>query len=109
MFHCYPKANWLLIGLFPTVLWLKWWLTNSLWSSNDTWLGLLFIGGALLEQINYYYYQLMYDNRYDLTYLRRYRQLHQGNIGKALAQLSAHPTGKQPPEPAAEPFRPNCR
>jgi len=88
-FRRFKWVNWLLIGLFPIVLWLKWWLTGSLWSSNDTWYGLLFIGGALLEQINYYYYyQLMYDTKYDWTYLRTHRRLRQGSIGKALAQLS---------------------
>ncbi|MCK4470766.1 MAG: hypothetical protein KAW49_03170, partial [Anaerolineae bacterium] len=53
-FRRFKWVNWLLIGLFPVVLWLKWWLTDSFWSSNDTWLGLLFMGGAFLEQINYY-------------------------------------------------------
>jgi hypothetical protein len=48
--------------------------------------GLLFTGGALLEQINYYYTQLMYDNPYDWNYLRTHRRLRQGIIGKALAQ-----------------------
>ena len=81
--------NWLLIGLFPVVLFLKWWLTDELWSSSDAWFGTLFICGALLEQINYYYYQLMYDSRYDWQWLRTHRRLRRGNIGKALAQLPA--------------------
>ena len=87
-FRRFKWVNWLLIGLFPVVLCLKWWLTDSFWLSNDTWLGLLFMGGAFLEQINYYYYQLMYDNRYDWTWLRAHRRLRQGSIGKALAQMS---------------------
>lgn len=87
-FARFKRVNWLLISLFPFVLGLKWWFTNSLWSNNDAWLGLLFMGGALLEQINYYYYQLMYDSRYDWTYLRTHRRLRQGSIGKGLAQMS---------------------
>ena len=85
-FRRFRWINWLLIGLFPLVLWLTWRFTGLLWSSRDTWLGLFFIGGALLEQINYYYTQLMYDNPYDWNYLRTHRRLHQGSIGKALAQ-----------------------
>lgn len=81
------KANWFLICLFPLVFILKWLVTNSLWSTNDVWWGTLFMVGALLEQINYYYYQLMYDNRYDWAYLRQQRRLRPGSIGKALAQM----------------------
>jgi hypothetical protein len=76
--------NWLLIALFPVVLLLRWMLTGRA-PTADTWLGLLFLGGAALEQINYYYVQLMYDNPYDWAYLRRHRRLRRGSIAKALA------------------------
>ncbi len=42
------------------------------------------MGGAVLEQINYYYYQLMYDNPYDWNYLRRERRLRRGSVAKVL-------------------------
>lgn len=86
-FRRFKWVNWLLIVLFPLVIWLKWWLTGAPWRAADTWWGLLFLGGAILEQINYYYAQLMYDNRYDWRYLRSHRQLRPGSIGKALAQV----------------------
>jgi hypothetical protein len=86
-FALFRQANWFLICLFPLVFILKWLVTNSLWSTKDVWLGSLFLVGALLEQINYYYYQLMYDNRYDWAYLRQHRRLRRGSIGKALAQM----------------------
>lgn len=87
-FALFKRLNWLLIGLFPLVLLVKWWLTSSFWLSADVWFGILFVGGAILEQINYYYYQLMYDNPYDWNYLRQHRMLRVGSIAKALAQLS---------------------
>ncbi|HEU4326928.1 MAG TPA: hypothetical protein VFS21_27560 [Roseiflexaceae bacterium] len=80
------RLNWLLIGAFPVVVAFKWWLTGTLWPSDDTLFGLLFLGGAVLEQINYYYYQLMYDSRYDLMELRTHRRLRRGSIGKALVE-----------------------
>lgn len=86
-FALFKKINWLLICFFPFVLILTGWITNAFWPTQDLWLGSLIMGGALLEQINYYYYQLMYDNRYDWMYLRRHRRLRQGSISKGLAQL----------------------
>ena len=88
-FRRYQRLNWLLIGAFPAVLALKWWVTGRFWPDEDTGFGLLFLGGALLEQINYYYYQLMYDSRYDWAYLRTHRRLRPGSIGKALAEQAA--------------------
>lgn len=46
-----------------------------------------FLGGAVLEQINYYV-QFMYDNPYDWAYLRRHRRLRRGSIAKALDPLT---------------------
>jgi hypothetical protein len=80
------QINWLLIALFPVVLLLMWALTSRPPPSADLWLGLLFLSGAVLEQINYYYVQLMYDNRYDWAELRQHRRLRTGSIAKALAQ-----------------------
>jgi|ADGO01.1.fsa_nt_gi hypothetical protein len=78
------SLNWLLIALFPLVPLLTWALTGRVPPVADIVLGLLFLGGAVLEQINYYYVQLMYDNPYDWAYLRRHRRLRRGSIAKAL-------------------------
>ena len=59
-------------------------LTQQPLASTDTWLGLLFLGGAVLEQINYYYVQLMYDSAYDWAYLRTHQRLRRGTIARAL-------------------------
>ena len=81
--------NWSLIGAFPLVLMVKASAIGSIWSRGDTWWGIVCITGALLEQINYFHYQLMYDNPYDWEQLRTYRRLRRGTIGKALAAQPA--------------------
>jgi hypothetical protein len=78
------SLNWLLMGLFPAVLLLSRVLAGRPPPAADTWLGLLFLGGAVLEQVNYYYVQLMYDNPYDWAELRRHRRLRRGSIAIAL-------------------------
>lgn len=83
--YCFWRdMNWILIGAFPLIvvsvaLWF-----NRLLSSPDACWGLLMLVGALLEQINYYYYQLMYDSAYDWAYLWRHRRLRRGTIAKAV-------------------------
>jgi len=52
--------------------------------SPDTWFGLLFLGGAVLEQIDDYYVRLMYDAAYDWAYLRQHQRLRRGTIARAL-------------------------
>lgn len=79
------QTNWLLVGLFPAVLLAVWAFTGQAPPAADLWIGLLILVGAVLEQINYYYVQLMYDNPYDWAYLRRERRLRRGSIAKALA------------------------
>ena len=69
-FQVWRRINWLLIGSFPLVVALAAQLTDQLSITTDTMFGLLFLGGAVLEQINYYYVQLMYDSSYDWAYLR---------------------------------------
>lgn len=86
--------NWLLIAGFVPVALLKALFLGELAIGegdfgeadfdSDFWYGLLIMGGAVLEQINYYYYQLMYDNPYDWNYLRRERRLRRGSVAKVL-------------------------
>ena len=78
--------NWALIAGFALAVLAKRWLIGELPADRDLWLGLMFLGGAVLEQINYYYYQLMYDNSYDWNYLRTERRLRRGTIAKVLAR-----------------------
>jgi hypothetical protein len=84
------RINWVLIGAFPFVAVAATRLTRQPLVSVDTGIGLLILGGALLEQINYYYVQLMYDSPYDWHYLRRHRRLRQGTIACALKKNKIH-------------------
>ena len=84
VYRAWRWINWLLIGGFPLVVVSTTWLTQQPLLAPDTWLGLLMLGGAVLEQINYYHVQLMYDSAYDWTHLRAHRRLRRGTIAKAL-------------------------
>ncbi len=44
------------------------------------------MGGALLEQINYFHYQLMYDTRNAFGYLKRNKRLRRAALGLDLAR-----------------------
>lgn len=54
------RINWVVIAAFPFVVMFATQLTNQPLLSLDTWLGLLILGGAVLEQINYYYVHRTY-------------------------------------------------
>lgn len=88
LFRGWRRSNWILIGAYPLIVVIATQLTGQPLVSLDTWLGLLFLGGAVLEQINYYYVQLMYDSAYDWAYLRQHRRLRRGTIARALAPRS---------------------
>lgn len=76
--------NWILISGFGMAVMAKWFFTDAAILGPDLWYGLLFLGGAVLEQVNYYYYQLMYDSAYDLNHLRSELSLRRGTIAKVL-------------------------
>lgn len=82
----FKHLNWILIGAFPLVVFAEWLLSGGRVSQADVGLGTLFLVGAILEQINYYYHQLMYDSRYDWRYLMLHRRLRIGSIAKVLTQ-----------------------
>jgi len=42
--------------------------------------------GAIFEQINYYHYQLMYDTRASINYVRHNRRLRKAALGKDMAR-----------------------
>jgi hypothetical protein len=83
-FRSWRRINWFLIGSFPPVVMIGTQLTNQPLVSPDTIFGLLILVGAVLEQINYYYFQLMYDSAYDLAYLKAHRRLRRASIAQAL-------------------------
>ena len=65
----------------------------SLSSSDIKWsAGLL--AGALLEQINYYHYQLMYDTRAAFDFLRRNRRLRKAALGLDMARVKHAAPGR---------------
>ncbi len=45
------------------------------------------LAGAILEQINYYHYQLMYDTRSSIEYVRRNRKLRKAALGLDMARF----------------------
>lgn len=81
-FRRWRRINWWLIGAFPLVVVAAHRLTGQPLFSTDFGVGLLIWVGAILEQINYYSTQLMYDNAYDWAYLRTHRHLRRGTIAK---------------------------
>ncbi|HBB94130.1 MAG TPA: hypothetical protein DC054_01955 [Blastocatellia bacterium] len=85
-FRWFKHLNWVLIVAFPLVVLVGWLLAGRRLSQADVGLGTLILLGAILEQINYYYYQLMYDSRYDWRYLMLYKRLRIGSIAKMLTQ-----------------------
>lgn len=47
------------------------------------------LAGAVLEQINYFHYQLMYDTRAAVAYLLRHRRLRKAALGIDIARSAA--------------------
>jgi len=79
------RANWALLALAPLA-----WVGAALLGAPPRLdlggvVGILLYLLAVLEQINYYHWQLMYDNRADLAYLREHRRLKRGAIARELA------------------------
>jgi len=50
---------------------------------------LALLAGAVLEQINYFHYQLMYDTRAAVAYLLRHRRLRKAALGIDIARSAA--------------------
>lgn len=61
-------------------------ILNGTVGRADLLYGTLLVGFALLEQINYYYLQLMYDNRADVAYLMTHKRLKQGFVARELSR-----------------------
>ncbi|MBN2391847.1 MAG: hypothetical protein JXR84_14060 [Anaerolineae bacterium] len=83
-FSVFKKANWILIGLLPLFV-LARLLSGAAFSSGlDVIVSLVFYSLAVLEQVNYYHYQLMYDTAADWQYLKTHKKLKPSKLSQAL-------------------------
>ena len=85
LFAGFKWSNIAALGAIGIALWLAW-RAGSLSRADLGWSACL-LGGAVLEQINYFHYQLMYDTRAAFGYLRRNRRLRKAALGLDLARL----------------------
>ncbi|MFP8487873.1 hypothetical protein ACKGJO_02150 [Gracilimonas sp. Q87] len=84
-FEKFRDKNKVGIALIPFVLLVQWFISGqSLGSDNFIAWALIANAFAVLEYINYYHLQLMYDNRYDLRYLLRHKKLKEASLRKDL-------------------------
>lgn len=88
-FRRLKNVNRLLIGLLPIVLIVKGLLSTFFASSLDLVVGVGFYLLAVLEQINYYHVQLMYDGRADWRYLLTHKRLKRSKLSQDLARLDS--------------------
>ena len=86
-FAAFKRMNWALIALLPALLAIKALGGTPFRSGIDVVVGLGFYVLAVLEQVNYYHYQLMYDYRSDLRRLRRDKRLKRSSLYRALERL----------------------
>jgi len=81
-------VNWLLLAGGPVLLGISLATRRAAITEFDVIIGTLFYVLALLEQVNYYYYQLMYDCPSDLRYLRQHKKLKRSSLSRALGRLA---------------------
>jgi len=84
-FRAFKKHNQVGILLIPFVLLIQWYISGKS-LNNDNFFGWAIFANlfAICEYINYYHKQLMYDNRNDMDYLLRNRQLKEASLYKDL-------------------------
>lgn len=83
-------VNWILLFLYPVLLAVRVTLLHSFDIFNDILFGTLIYSGAILEQINYFHIQLMYDSKADRRFLRRFGELRKGNIAITLQKKGSN-------------------
>lgn len=84
-FRTFKTSDHIGILLIPVVLCLQWFISGKQLNSSNLLGWALFANFfAVLEYINYYQKQLMYDNRYDFRYLRLNRKLKEAPLSKDL-------------------------
>ncbi len=86
-FNKSKRLNWLLILLMPPVLLIQLYFQRWNFEYNDMlfW-GILANVFAILEHVNYYYIQLMIDNKYDVEYLLKNKRLKKASLAKDLVE-----------------------
>ena len=79
------RLNWILILLMLPVLFIQLNIQNWRILTNNmfAW-GILANVFAVLEHINYYYSQLMIDNKYDIEYIVKNKKLKKASLAKDL-------------------------
>ncbi len=88
-FAAFKRLNWALIALLPALLAIKALGGTPFRSSVDIVIGLGFYVLAVLEQVNYYHYQLMYDYRSDLRRLGREKRLKRSSLYRTLERINS--------------------
>lgn len=86
-FRLMKTVNWGLIGLLPLLMIGKGVTGPAFRSDLDVAAGLGFYVLAVLEQINYYHYQLMYDCPADWQYLLAHKRLKRSKLYRDLESL----------------------
>ncbi len=86
-FQNFRQKNKIAIALIPVVILIQWYVSGQTLGSDNLIGWALFANAfAVLEHINYYHTQLMYDNRYDLRYLFRHKKLKEASLRKDLRE-----------------------
>ncbi len=81
------RLNWLLILCMLPVLLIQLYIQKWSFESNDMFYWGIFANVfAILEHINYYYIQLMIDNKYDVEYLFKNKKLKKASLAKDLIE-----------------------
>lgn len=95
LFTFFKRSNLALIALYP-ILAVAGWLLPGLHFRAPV-LAHFVYGFGVLEQVNYYYYQLSHDNANDIRYLLKYKRLRRSPLWVDLRK-----TGKEKAEETVE-------
>ncbi len=85
-FRVLRVVNWGLIALLPVILVMMGLLSLIVQSRLNLAVGIGLYALAVLEQVNYYHYQLMYDYGPDWRCLMKHRRLKRSSLSRALAR-----------------------
>ena len=86
-FRSFKKVNIYGMILMPALLFIQWLVSGrSFVAGNFLGWAIAANGFAVLEHINYYHRQLMYDNKYDFKYLLRNKKLKDASLYKDLRE-----------------------
>lgn len=81
------RLNWILVLIMLPVLLLQLYIQKWSFETNEMFVwGILANVFAVLEHVNYYYIQLMVDNKYDIEYLMNNKRLKKASLAKDLIE-----------------------